>query len=249
MGDIHGEFDKLINFIKDKQYDGNVIIAGDCGVGFHNWEPDVHRLNSVCNKTNAHVYFVRGNHDNPFFFRGEYTLSNITLVDDYRLFQWGDEYVLTIGGAYSIDRRPRIYEDKNNAIRFAEGRLKTLQETYWVDEAFVYLPEVIDEIFQNYNVQYVVTHSAPLDCFPMGIESDIVRSYCKTDENLRTDLIHERTTLRNMRIQIAEKKDIKCWCYGHFHMSKVSEMYGTKFVALNCEEIYEIKNNYEEIAG
>ena len=72
-GDIHGEFNSF-GYGITKRYgikNAHVIVAGDIGMGFykHNYYVDMFTsMNKRLSALNVHVYFVRGNHDNPDYF-------------------------------------------------------------------------------------------------------------------------------------------------------------------------------------
>lgn len=69
-GDIHGDFNLLVNKIcvQYQMKDTLVIVAGDCGFGFERkgyYENIVKRNAKRANESNNWFLFIRGNHDNP----------------------------------------------------------------------------------------------------------------------------------------------------------------------------------------
>lgn len=75
-GDIHGEFNASVFklCIQYKMTDTVLIVAGDCGFGFDKpgyYDNIFKRNSSKLSKTNNWVVMVRGNHDDPAYFREE----------------------------------------------------------------------------------------------------------------------------------------------------------------------------------
>ena len=121
VGDLHGNWGHLKWAIKQKQLkDENIIQVGDFGVGFSSYEHDMEKLqqlNDFLKEKNITLYVWRGNHDNPYFFDGTVNMTNLKLLPDYTLTIIEGKGVLGVGGATSIDRRPRIVENEAN-IRY-----------------------------------------------------------------------------------------------------------------------------------
>ena len=74
-GDIHGDFHTLVYkmCIQYQMTDTLLIVAGDCGFGFDKpayyeqvYSKDAGRLR----KANNWIALIRGNHDNPAYFKG-----------------------------------------------------------------------------------------------------------------------------------------------------------------------------------
>lgn len=73
-GDIHGEFNAVIYklCVQYQMTDTVLIIAGDCGFGFDKpgyYDNVYNRNSSRLSKANNWVVMIRGNHDDPAFFR------------------------------------------------------------------------------------------------------------------------------------------------------------------------------------
>lgn len=150
IGDHHGAWSQLLDVIDTKKIsDCYLISVGDLGIGFkyeknHEYKQS-EKLNDSFKDRNIIFYGIRGNHDDPFFFRGSnrISLSNFELIEDYTVAEYGGKKIQFIGGAISIDRTGR-----------KEG------VSYWAEEAVNYKKDKCKE------VDILVTHTAPSWCFP-----------------------------------------------------------------------------------
>lgn len=220
IGDIHGQFGKLIFDIKRYDHqDAYLIQVGDFGVGFHKpnyYKLEFEHLNKELIKRNCHLYAIRGNHDDPEYFvttNNPFGLSNITLLQDYSELNLLDKSILLIGGAVSIDRRFRI-----------EGN------SYWSDEVFSLK---LDHEFPYKDRQYdiVVTHTRPAVCGAFK-GFDNIKKWCDQDPDLQNDLIEEGQSLDYLYNQTKPKTHI----YGHFHQSLTVDYENTTFRCLDIDE-------------
>lgn len=214
LGDLHGSISHILYSLKRMNKDqGTIVQVGDFGIGFNNEETDLKNL-SILDEAlgiwNKKIYIVRGNHDNPRFFKGEFRdklnkkFENVYFIEDYEVLEIEGKKIVFIGGGISIDRTHR-----------KEG------DTYWKEEAVVFDQYKLDQIMNNNTeLDIIVTHSAPNWCFPKGIDAPIVRGYIKVDEDLKQDLIDERETLGVLFDMLNEKYKFKYHFYGHFHQNQ-----------------------------
>lgn len=219
IGDLHRNFQWLENTLGEYK-ESDIILLGDVEFQFGNeaWLKWFNSFNKELIKNNTHIYAIRGNHDNPFYwFDQQYTFTNIHLVKDYTILDLKYK-ILCVGGAVSIDR-------------------KLKGNKYFKEEEFVY-----DEEFCNNvkDIDIVVTHSAPEFCYPRGYDNSFLQTYYEIDKELRSDLVAERALLSRMYDVLRHNNDIKHWMYGHFHSSKTENIFGTKFCLLNICEVYEL---------
>lgn len=222
VGDIHGEYGKLRYDINRLHQDAHIIHVGDFGMGFH--KPNYYRMELTdisrsLTKTNSHLYVIRGNHDDPEYFKqtnNPFDLSNITLLEDYAELNLLDKSILLVGGAVSVDRYRRE-KDK----------------TWWVDETFKLK---LEDQFPYKDRQYdlVVTHTRPGVCGAFKGFDDIA-FYCEKDPELKKDLIEESQQVD----YLYEKTKPKDWIYGHFHKTLITEHENTAFRCLNIHEHYQ----------
>lgn len=223
VGDVHGEFNKLRYDINRLGHENAYIIqVGDFGMGFHS--PNYYRdhafpkLNEALVNANCHLYAIRGNHDDPEYFKqtnNPFGFSNITLLQDYAELELLGKSILLVGGAVSIDRGWR-----------EEGK------SYWSNEVFNLK---LEHEFPYKDRQYdlVVTHTRPGVCGAFkGFFK--IKEYCDDDPDLKNDLIEESQLVD----YLYEHTKPKNWIYGHFHESNVIRYQDTTFRCLNIDEHY-----------
>jgi UDP-2,3-diacylglucosamine pyrophosphatase LpxH len=251
IGDTHGNHRVIMHRIKALKITGMILLhVGDFGVGFAKTpqleDESLRQLNNVLAEHDCHLYVIRGNHDDPKFFNGDYNFSNLHLLPDYSVVEVNGDKVLMVGGAISVDRGPRLSEMRV----YAEMGL--LRETYWRDEAFN-LDE--DKLTGLTDIKYVITHSSPNFVFPINDTNNHVNSHGGLvehfvklgDDKLKDDLNLERTNITRMHDILSENNQIKGWYYGHFHSSVHDNINGTTYRLLNCDEFfYVFQDNGEE---
>jgi Icc-related predicted phosphoesterase len=222
LGDIHGNFQTIVNFTRREQSDvvKHLIQLGDFGAGFSlTFLDDMVYLNQLLFESNTILYVIRGNHDNPAYFNGDYVWSNLKLLKDYTVLNIEGYNVLFVGGAISIDRvirKPGI--------------------SWWEDEVFVYNENMINSVG---DVDIVVTHNSPDMVFPKKF-NQLVYSFANYDPNLLNDLRLERQNIRLMYELLSAKCNLKYWFYGHFHTSKTITYNNTIFKVVGIDQFYHL---------
>lgn len=236
-GDWHSKFDQAYRNIKKLGLENcSIIQVGDFGIGFERPKKEERRL-KVLNEhmlcRNIMLYVIRGNHDDPKYFDGNTTLSNIKLLSDYTVIELQGYNFLCIGGAISVDRFPNPDIPDFNG-RSYKGR--TLNVNYWTDESFVLDVEKIEQIV---DVDIVITHSAPNFCKPYTKKG--IEKWFKHDSQLEGLCIKERSDHTILYEMLKKKNNIHSWYYGHYHHSESELLDGTKFVMLDELEFYEVR--------
>lgn len=220
-GDIHGEFKTLGYLIKEryKITDSVLIVLGDIGMGFHKktyYDNELGLLNKKIKGTGNTLIFLRGNHDDPAYFDGNYNFSNIFLVPDYTVLNTSENNILCIGGACSIDRTERV-----------------LNKTYWLDECCEYKPELMVDLK---DIDTVCSHTNPNFVHPMSKSN--LDYWINKDIHLIPDIKKERTEMTLIYHDlIVNGNPLKQWFNGHFHWSFTQDYQGIKFNTLSIEEI------------
>jgi hypothetical protein len=221
LGDNHGAWNSLLFDIDQKKIDNVYLISvGDLGVGFGSSKKE-HRdklyntLNSMFKERNINFYGIRGNHDNPKYFKGEdrIQMSNFELIEDYSVFQYGDKKIQFIGGAISIDRTGR-----------------TVDLSYWEDEGVVFDKDKLQK------VDILVTHTAPSWCSPQSF-NEMVYGWAREDAFLIEDLNDERAVMDEI-FKICRPS---FHFYGHFHHSWMELVNCCKHKLLDIDEFYEYR--------
>ena len=249
-GDIHGEFNLLVNKIcvQYQLRDAVVIVAGDCGFGFERkgaYDNMVRRNSKRMNEANNWIIFIRGNHDNPAYFDGRtFAHKRFLAIPDYSVVKANGHTILCIGGAVSVDRSYRIEAWEQNQKKLQKFGYKSndtdllTPNYYWSDEAPKFDKEILTQILVENTLDTVITHTAPSFCelqSKSGLGSWAVR-----DASLLHDVQQERSSMDAI-FNALKGQSITHWCYGHFHQSWHSPIEGTLFKMLDIMELYEIR--------
>lgn len=243
-GDIHGDFNELVFklCIQYQMTDTLLVVAGDCGFGFEKKEYYEHMLRRNAkrlNEANNWIVFVRGNHDNPAYFDGTtFKHKRMMCVPDYTVLQACDHTILCVGGAISIDRKVRTeaWDKKKAKHGFDTNSTDGIPRSYyWSDESPVYDEKKMVAIHSTYNVDTVITHTAPSYC-ELQTKGGLTR-WAADDPALLTDIQAERATMDQLlhRLQ-ADDHPVSHWYYGHFHQSWHSAIDGILYRMLDIME-------------
>ena len=242
-GDIHGDYEKLVYkcCIEYSMTDTLIVVAGDCGFGFNRpgyYEDMYMKLSSRLAKANNWLVFVRGNHDNPAYFDGkQVNYKRWKAVPDYSVLKASGHTILCVGGAISVDRSWRIYEQY--IVEDKEKYGKLMPYVYWPDEAPVYDETKLDVIDRQCAIDTVITHTAPSFCEKQSRAE--IQGWLIKDEDLLDDIKRERKVMDNLHAYLyAHSHPLQHWFYGHFHESWHSEIDGVRYNMLDILELREI---------
>jgi len=221
-GDVHGEFETLVYNIKRLNIsDSTIICCGDFGVGFYKPNYYINIFNKVSPyliKNNVNIVALRGNHDNPSYFKENTIYNNcIYLVKDYEIINSCNYNILCIGGAISIDRR-----------------LRKLNVDYWIDENIKFDEFMLNDLSKNDNIDIIASHTAPQYFIPY---TKVSFEFYRDDVNLEQELKDERL-LCNGIFDIFSHT-VTHWYYGHFHNSIISNYENVKYRCLDIMELYQ----------
>ena len=218
-GDTHGQVDtRLGNIARNVEYtpgETAVIILGDAGVNFYCNKSEKKKKHQL-SKHGMRVYCVRGNHEERPENLGyevvwdEDVHGNVYMDPDnanIRYFMDGGEYninghsVLTIGGAYSVDKYWRLQRAAAAGQSFS-GWFKDEQLT--PDEM-----EAIGNKVANKDFDFVFTHTCPFSWEPTDLFLGCVdQSTVETGMELWMD-------------ELRKHIGFGVWCFGHFHADRV----------------------------
>jgi hypothetical protein len=220
LGDHHGNWNELFYILDRKKVENcNVISVGDLGIGFKykkEYEYDLaKKLDVSFKEKNINFYGVRGNHDDPYFFKEKNRIcwDNFELIEDYTVMEYNGKKIQFIGGAVSIDRTARK-EDIS----------------YWKGEAVNFNKDKCEK------VDVLVTHTAPSWCFPQHF-NELVYGWAREDAYLLEDLTNERAVMDEIFKICVPSFHL----YGHFHSSWTENINNCTHKLLNINEIWEIR--------
>ena len=240
-GDIHGDFKALVYkcCVQYQMTDTLIIVAGDCGFGFQKpgYYKDLYmQLSGRLSKANNWLVFIRGNHDNPAYFDGHQVYyKRWKAVPDYSILKACGHTILCVGGAISVDRGWRRYE---NYVETGDGRLTPF--VYWADEKPVYDEAKLEAIDKVCAIDTVITHTAPSFCEKQS-RADI-QDWLVKDEDLLQDIKEERKVMDYIQAYLyAHSHPVDQWYYGHFHQSWHGEIDGIMYNMLDCLELRELR--------
>jgi len=217
LGDIHGDWNELFFRIREHDIRNSYIISvGDLGIGFkykkeHEYKQS-ENLNNLFKQRDIAFYGIRGNHDDPSYFRDSNRLifDNFELLEDYTVAEHGNKKIQFIGGAISIDRT---------------GRKEGI--SYWEDEALAFNKQACQK------VDILVTHTAPSYCFPQQF-NEMVYGWAREDAYLLEELTEERAIVDEI-FKICQPS---LHFYGHFHSNHVEKINECTHRLLNIDELF-----------
>lgn len=231
LGDIHGHWSLIINFLdKISETNSCIIQVGDFNVGFDRYDSECKRLKNLNNeliKRDSVLYIVRGNHDNPSWFKDDEfleiksELSNIKFVPDYSVININGENFLMIGGAVSIDRT--VQRQKSYV-------------SWWEDEILNFDS---DKVKNLRNIDRMICHISPNFCEPLTM-SGVVYEYLKKDGGLLQDLRTERDNITKLVNIVMSNNKLKGFYYGHYHKSFRFYHNDCEFIGLDIDEFKQL---------
>lgn len=231
IGDTHGNHKFIMYEIKQKDIKNvDMFHVGDFGVGFtsdKNEKEQLNYFNKFLKERGINLHVFRGNHDNPYYFKGNHIFSNLKLHKDYTVLEIGGNKILGVGGGISIDREPR--------------KLNRKKVTWWEDEVFILNENKISEIS---GIDILITHTTPSNLPPINADGNfpwVVKQFVPDDPNLLHDLINERKKLSELLLLLKDKNTIKYHFYGHFHSNYKTLIDGCEHICLSINQFYELK--------
>lgn len=248
IGDIHGEFKSIANWIKICDLSNCALIfCGDFGLGFTSIQKEHDELSKaqkLCEERDIDCYIIRGNHDDPEYYNGtskNLVLSRFKPLSDYTVIKSPQHNILCLGGAVSIDRSRRISFYQNEIqimmlkrhLSYNKARDK-VKPTWWENEGFVYNEEILKEIIKSgFNIDVICSHSAPENAYPILSNQHSILMF-DSDSNLKFDIKRERENLSSV-LDFLKKNgsNVLHWYYGHFHEHNTENIDGITFHLLD----------------
>lgn len=233
IGDLHGHWEEINHFVNKYNVENlNFVQVGDFGLGYlkkNKQDSELKELSDFLKERGCFLYVIRGNHDDPYYFDGNYNFENIFFLKDYTVLSNEKHSILCIGGATSIDR---LYSQESSE--------RIGRPLWWKDEIFIYDEGKINEIIKNYEIDTIVTHNSPNSFYPYSF-GRIVYEYSINDHMLIQDLTNERILINKIYEKFLDNILPKNWIYGHFHKSHVEDHNGLFSRLLNINEFYYLK--------
>lgn len=261
-GDIHGMFDELVYRMTAlcRMEHTVVIVAGDCGFGFHRrWYYDevYRRVLPKLERADCHVVFVRGNHDNPAYFDGEeINMKRWVAVADYSTVTAAGHRVLCVGGATSVDRKNResfvppeirvrrLYEtaEMRRSRENMEYICRLEPADYWPLEQPFFDTEAMKAIWrEGQKIDTVVTHVAPSMCEDV-VPPSWLEYLIENDQTLPDDMRHDREVMDALLERLRKHcHPVRHWFYGHYHHSWQADIDGIRYTMLKEMEMKELR--------
>lgn len=208
-GDTHGEFDRIEQFCEEYETTENdvMVILGDAGINYWLDEQD-EALKERLSQLPITLFCIHGNHEErpeevPGYelveWRGGFVwiqpeYPNLLFAKDGEIYQFDGKTVITIGGAYSVDKYYRLavgapwFGTEQPDERTKGQVMSALNRAGW-------------------KVDYVFSHTVPLSAIPRHALLPTVDQ--KMVDNSTEEWLEE----------IAQKLDYQGWFAGHFHIT------------------------------
>ena len=233
-GDTHGHVMDRINKIPScyEAAETALIILGDAGINY--WLNNTDRKNKKnINNTGFTIYCVRGNHEErpenlpniktrydtevKGYIYYEEEFPNIRYFGDGCAYEILGKSVLTIGGAYSIDKWYRL--GRAGVADIYHPNYNRPEKTGWFPDEQLTTKEMNDILasWSGEKFDIILTHTCPLsweptDLFLIGIDqSNVDKSMEKFLESVK------------------EEVDWGLWCFGHYHADRLERPFVEQF--------------------
>ncbi len=206
-GDTHGNQividDNIVRFLKSGD---SIIFTGDFGIGFLDgarW-PEEMFLDYIGNQ-DIQIIFIDGNHE------------NFNKLNSYPVSEWNGGKVHRIRNNIIHLMRGEVYTIEGNKIFVMGGGFsvdKALREdgkSWWSEEMpseNEYENARINLDRHNHKVDYILTHTAPIDTV----------EYMSRLNNSIKNIYPEETPLTGFLKWVEETTVYKRWFFGHFHI-------------------------------
>lgn len=216
IGDIHGAIPEAMLNTPHYPMDGDnfaaMIMLGDAGFNYYLDKRDhhfKHAVNYFAENHNIIYYILRGNHEErPEKIKGmervfdlhteqyvylEEEFPFIKYLIDGQTYNFNNEKMLAIGGAYSVDK---FYRLENNWAWFKDEQL-TQEEM-----------KLIFDNNKNEKFDFILSHTCPLSFQPTDLFMDYI------------DQATVDNSMERFLNVVSCEMDWKYWLFGHYHKSR-----------------------------
>lgn len=239
-GDIHGEtkiFTDMLSYYNIK--DCTIILLGDIGIWRYRDYKHYLKIDEYGKDNNVMFYAIRGNHDNPVFFKAPGSRSaiierfwnkftNFKVLPDLTQIEVDNSTGIVIGGGVSIDRcLRRSFQSlgRNNGNVYKSN-------DWWADET---VPNT-DNINEKYD--FILSHTGPRPVKLLPLNEGNC-SFFTLDQSLKDSILEETKRIEEIRAQFNPKK----WWFGHYHINDSFDFYDTRCYAIDINYISPLKVN------
>lgn len=224
----------------DGRYDNSAIIFSS-GVGFGTKEYEyfdkhLKEINELLARNNAHIFFVRGNNDDPSYF-AEHKLdySNIKLLEDYSVVKFSNFNCLCVGGGISFDRKWKQTQEERYG-----------KKLYWENEAPVKNDVELQEILSENDIACVVTSTPPSFAgkSPMSYHKS---KWSETDKEIVDDAINARLVIDDIyREFVKANKRPYMWVYNGCEANSIADI---RFLGAYNNSFFNVNSAVEDCFG
>lgn len=241
-GDTHGRVLERLKNIDQTKYppaETAIIILGDAGLNFYLNHTDWKNKKAV-NDFGYRVYCLRGNHEERpenlgYPLVNDANVGNMVYMEEefpnIRYFVDGGNYlinnhtVLTIGGAYSVDKWYRLQRAASMGSSFS-GWFKDEQLT----EREM---DLISDNVKNKYFDFVFTHTCPLDWEPTDL-------FLSSIDQFSVD-----KTMEQWLNQLKESFSWGIWCFGHYHADRNERSHVEQYYT-DIEDMENVINRWQK---
>lgn len=220
-GDKHGNYNDVLDFCcqNDTTQNDVLVILGDAGINFCQDARDK-KLKELLATLPITLFCIHGNHDmrpqniasykevswnaGVVFMEEEY--PNILFAKDGEVYNFDGKSVLVIGGAYSVDKKYRLFKN-----------LPWFEDEQPSEEVKAKVLEKLKQV--DWSVDIILTHTMPYNC-----ESQLFLS-----ANIDQTTVDKST--EHWLDYIMSNTRFSLWYGGHFHFD--SEIRENMFVMFN----------------
>lgn len=237
-GDLHGDIVTGLSFklnkeLREATMNDVIVVCGDIGLGFAGEDKELKYVLDWLAQRNTNYIFVRGNHDNCFYWDscpytngnetvqlrrgmlqnakcGDKVYSNVFLVNHTAIIGINGKHCLFIGGGQSHDVFNLVYPHEKERIREYKKRnawFRTVGVNWWINEQ-INVPYANSIIFEGLDkFDYVFTHEAPACLLEKGLITRGLRRLQPSAGEYFLD-------------RVRSMKSISHWYCGHYHINQ-----------------------------
>lgn len=167
-GDTHRDFERIEQFCEENEttIDDVMIILGDVGINYYLHSYD-RALKSRLSKLNITLLCVHGNHEERPWLAADYDevawnegkvyvepqYPNLVFAKDGEIYDINGRKVMSIGGAYSIDKCYRL----RNGLQWFESEQPS-------EDIKAYVESQLEKV--NWKIGIILSHTVPIEAEP-----------------------------------------------------------------------------------